>query len=87
MTTTFPPSEVAVRRSLVAFQFVTGVSTIVIVLLLVISLSLGYSICTKFEDERYRPEFDRRKLVASRQDDPPSFVDVNQMSMQRISSL
>uniref|UniRef100_A0A915EIK2 Uncharacterized protein n=1 Tax=Ditylenchus dipsaci TaxID=166011 RepID=A0A915EIK2_9BILA len=58
MTTTFPPSEVSVRRSLVAFQFIGGTCILVIMILLVISLSLGYSICTNQRDQ-----YDRRQLI------------------------
>lgn len=46
MTTTFPPSEVSVRRSLVTFQFISGTCIFIIMVLLVIALSMGYAICT-----------------------------------------
>jgi len=81
MTTTFPPSEVSVRRSLVAFQFIGGTCLAVIMLLLVITLSLGYSICTR-EKEAY----DRGQLMESHQDRyTPSSS--NQLNMQKISAL
>lgn len=46
MTTTFPPSEVSIRRSLVTFQFLSGTCIFIIMVLLVIALSMGYAICT-----------------------------------------
>lgn len=46
MTTTFPPSEVSVRHSLVLFQFLTSTMGLIIMILLVIALSMGYAICT-----------------------------------------
>ncbi|KAI1730422.1 carboxylesterase family domain-containing protein [Ditylenchus destructor] len=81
MTTTFPPSEVSVRRSLMAFQFMGGICVLIIMILLVISLSMGYSICT---NSTPREDFDHRHLVNSQQDNYPPGGHIN---MQRISSL
>lgn len=81
MTTTFPPSEVSVRRSLVAFQILEGVSVVIIMVLLVISLSMGYAICTR----RTESELESRRLM--NQSNASDMFSNNQIQMQHISNL
>lgn len=94
MTTTFPPSEVSVRRSLVAFQLITGTCVMVIMILLVISLSMGYALCTAAQkrDElegKSRSLVDRRRLVNSAESPFPgdSHGHLHLTGMQQLSSL
>lgn len=82
MTTTFPPSEVSVRRSLVTFQVMEGISIVIIMVLLVISLSMGYAICTRRTDL----EMEQKRLM-NRSGASGTFVSNDQLYMQRISNL
>ncbi|KAI6243936.1 COesterase domain-containing protein [Aphelenchoides fujianensis] len=59
MTTTFPPSEVTVRRALVTFKVITACLVIFAILLLVLCLSFGYRV---WDRKRYDEVVDRRTL-------------------------
>lgn len=82
MTTTFPPSEIKVRRSLIAFQIMESVSIIIIMILLVISLSMGYAICTKKSEKK----LERQCLMNQSCDSRSTFLN-NQFNLQQTSNL
>ncbi|KAL3096936.1 hypothetical protein niasHS_002652 [Heterodera schachtii] len=52
MTTTFSPEEGSVRNEMVLFKGLFGVSLLVLIALLVLTLSLGYNVCTRPLRER-----------------------------------
>ena len=82
MTTTFPPSEVSVRRELVTFKILVSAMTLVLILLLVLCLSFGYRL---FDKRSYESgTLDRRTLVTRQSNSYPASEHV---SMQKISSL
>ncbi|CAD6187241.1 unnamed protein product [Caenorhabditis auriculariae] len=62
MTTTFPPSEVSVRRQLVVFQWLAGVFIIVIALLIVLAGAFGYQVFEK-SAEKDRNKREEHHLV------------------------
>lgn len=80
MTTTFPPSEVSVRRELVTFKILVAILVLVLMIVLLLCLSFGYCL---YDKDKQDPGFDRRTLVTRQSDYPEN----NQISMQRISSL
>lgn len=80
MTTTFPPSEVSVRRELVTFKILVAVLVLVLMILLLLCLSFGYCL---YDKDKNDATFDRRTLVTRQSDYPES----GHISMQRISSL
>ena len=47
MTTTFPPSEVSVRRELIAFKWLVGVVVAVLMLFVVLTFSFAYQLYEK----------------------------------------
>ncbi|CAK5090819.1 unnamed protein product [Meloidogyne enterolobii] len=47
MTTTFPPEEGSVRNELTLFKGLFGICLIFGIILIVITLSLGYNVCTR----------------------------------------
>lgn len=80
MTTTFPPSEVSVRRELVTFKILVAVLVLFLMLILVLCLSFGYCL---YDKDKGDGTIDRRTLVTRQSDYPTS----QNVSMQRISSL
>jgi hypothetical protein len=82
MTTTFPPSEVSVRRELVTFKILVAVLVLFLMLILVLCLSFGYCL---YDKDRKDEIVDRRILVTRQSDSYPTSP--SHLSMQRISNL
>lgn len=81
MTTTFPPSEVSVRRELTVFKWLTGVVIVVLILFIVLTFSFAYQLYEKhygIEDQ-----VEDHKLVEYHRDVPSasSFEPTSRLSV------